>query len=328
MNHPAPSSRLTRRQLVRCSAGFALAALLIVAIAPTWAADSAPVRLLTVGNSFANNAVRLLPALARAGGKQLVLLRANLGGASFEEHAKQLTAHEADRTAPLPRPYVDTGYAPWRTRKDGFPLREALQAEPWDFITIQQASILSFRPESFQPHANTLIAYLRQHAPRSRILIHQTWAYREDYADFKDGFDQAGMFAALRANYEQLAREHDLKIIPVGEAFQIARATPRWRFVPDRNFNFKSAVPDALPDQTGSLNVGWRWTKGTAKTKPALQLDYRHANLAGEYLGAAVFYEILFGADVRAVDFTPPGLSPADAAQLRSIAHEAAARYR
>ncbi|HVJ45419.1 MAG TPA: DUF4886 domain-containing protein, partial [Luteolibacter sp.] len=64
------------------------------------------IKLLTIGNSFANDATAYLPAMAKAGGKDLLLFRANLGGCSFERHARHLKAYEADPANPEGSPYL------------------------------------------------------------------------------------------------------------------------------------------------------------------------------------------------------------------------------
>src|SRR5690606_31874521 len=118
---------------------------------------------------------------------------------------------------------------------------EILELRDWDYITIQQVSRKSLIAESFEPFAAVLIAYLRKHEPRAGILVHQTWAYREDSPLFAEGeVDARSMHARLQANYRDLARRYGLRLIPVGDAFRAARQTPRWRFTfPDPSFDYE-----------------------------------------------------------------------------------------
>ncbi len=53
-------------------------------------------------------------------------------------------------------------------------------------------------------------------------------------------------------------------------------------------------------------------------------MDGHHANLAGEYLGACVWFECLFGESPVGNKFIPDGLDPQYAALLQSVAHQAA----
>jgi hypothetical protein len=55
-------------------------------------------------------------------------------------------------------------------------------------------------------------------------------------------------------------------------------------------------------------------------------MDGHHANAAGEYLGACVWYEVLLGKSVEDNAFTPPSIDPAYAKFLRATAHEAVKR--
>lgn len=51
-------------------------------------------------------------------------------------------------------------------------------------------------------------------------------------------------------------------------------------------------------------------------------MDGHHANTAGEYLGACVFYEVLFGDSVVGNTFIPSGLGSAYAKFLQETAHQ------
>lgn len=289
------------------------------------AAPGRPVKLLTIGNSFADNATQYLPDLAQAEGKKLIIFRANLGGHSLQQHVGYLQAWERDPSDPAGRPYRNRTDPRTGETKD-FSLPEALQAEDWDHVTIQQLSSMSFKPESYEPHAGILIAAIKKYAPRAEILVHQTWAYREDHPFFADPtrFSQEQMYAGLDQAYRQLAERYKLRIIPVGAAFQNARATKRWDFAfPDPDFNYKHPPASQVPDQPGSLMVGWRWKKNKHTGAMEFGLDAIHANAAGKFLGAAVFYEVLFQDEAEDTSFCPADLSPESVDDLGSIAHRA-----
>jgi hypothetical protein len=130
------------------------------------------------------------------------------------------------------------------------------------------------------------------------------------------------MYAGLRAAYAEIAKELGVRQLPVGDAFHLADSDPAWGYKPDAAFDPKTAVPPALPDQAHSLHVGWRWTK-SKDGRDVLQMDGHHANAAGEYLGACVWFEVLFGETVVGNAFVPKGLDPRDAAYLQGIAHRA-----
>lgn len=279
------------------------------------------VKLLTIGNSFAGNATAYLSKFAEADGRKLILYPVNLPGHSLEQHASYIRAYEADPKDRKGRPYRNP-----RTNKDAdLSLREALEADQWDYVTIQQASIKSFDASTYEPFAGEIIAYIRKYAPQAEIIVHETWAYREDDPLFtkKADYTQERMYTELRHAYRQLAGQYKLRIIPVGDAFQIARAQQKFSF-PDPEFDYKSPAVDTVPKQPGSLNMGWHWEKQPSGKK-VFKLDGNHANNAGRYLAGAVFYEVLFGASVVENSFVPADLTGAEAKRLREAAHQAVA---
>ncbi|MGI6098719.1 MAG: DUF4886 domain-containing protein [Kiritimatiellia bacterium] len=157
-----------------------------------------------------------------------------------------------------------------------------LTAEEWDFITIQQFSMHSFRVETYQPFASNLCAYIRQQRPKAEILMHETWAYRGDDPIFKKNFSRLDMYWKLRDAYYGVADQLGCRVLPVGDAFENALRDSEWGGTfPDPAFDRKTAKPTALPDQSRSLHVGYVWSGDK------LRYDGHHANKAGEYLGAA-----------------------------------------
>ncbi|MCM2275317.1 MAG: DUF4886 domain-containing protein [Candidatus Didemnitutus sp.] len=289
------------------------------------AAERDALKLLTIGNSFSNDGTAYLPALAEAGGKRLIRGNASLGGCSLERHARHLG--EAEAGDPKGAAYHTTD--PRTGQKRPMTLPELLAAQPWDVVTIQQVSTRSFLPETYQPFADQLIAAIRRHAPTAEIVVHETWAYREDHVIFQkdDGFTPARMYAGARDTYRAFADGKGFRLIPSGDALHLARQTPRWTYVPDPAFDFENPPAGQLPDQRASLNVGWRWTKDK-QGQPTLSLDASHLNVSGRYLAAAVWYQVLFETDSVPTGFTPEGLSAEDAADLRHHARAAVAAER
>src|ERR1700730_1004709 len=88
------------------------------------------VRLLTVGNSFSQNATRYLGDLVKAKGHTLIHRPLAIGGASMEVHWDKAQLHEKDPKDP-------------RGLYGKKSLREELMSDACDYVTIQQASIKS-----------------------------------------------------------------------------------------------------------------------------------------------------------------------------------------
>lgn len=278
------------------------------------AAEPKTVRLLTIGNSFSANATKYLKSLAASGGHSLIHNSLVIGGASFQVHADKTKAQ---------------GKA--RLYKNGKDLVANLQEDRWDYVTIQQASIKSHDFATYQPHAGFLRDLITQHAPQAKLLIHQTWAYRVDDPRFavknpKPGEPrtQAEMYQGLTVAYDRLAAEFGAGVLPVGDAFYRADTDERWGFKPAlKTFDAKTARSPELPNQTHSLHVGWAWVKTKDGQKTVLNMDGHHANLAGEYLGACVWYEVLFGESSVGLSFVPKSLDTAFARFLQATAHAA-----
>jgi len=275
------------------------------------------VRLLTVGNSFSHNATHYLGELAKATGDTLILREANVGGASLELHWSKVEAFEKSPDDKEGR------YG------DGKSLKEELTSEPWNFVTFQQASIKSHDLATYRPYAKELSDYIRRYAPGATLLMHETWEYRVDDPRFSSQSaalvplaSQEEMYRGLASAYATVAKELNVRLIPVGDAFHLANHDAQWGFhASSTPFDAKNAKPGELPDQTHSLNVGWSWKKQPDATMK-LTMDGHHANMAGEYLGACVWYEVLFGKSVENNSFVPAGFDPGYAKFLRVTAHQ------
>jgi hypothetical protein len=281
-------------------------------------AEPRTIRLLTIGNSFSRNATNHLDDLAEAGGHTLIHCPIVVGGASLELHAGKAQAHEANAKSKDAKGLYANGRS----------LKQELTAEPWDFVTIQQASIKSHDIATYRPFAKGLGDYIAQHAPKAKLLVHQTWAYRKDDPRFTNPSGKAGepatqeaMYEGLKSAYDQVASELGGHVIPVGDAFYVADTDATWGYQTDTSFDPKSAKQPELPNQTHSLHVGWRWAKPKTGGKVTLGMDGHHANLAGEYLGACVWYEVLFGESAVGNAYVPKGIEKSYARFLQETAH-------
>jgi len=276
------------------------------------------VRLLAIGNSFSQNATEYLRQVVESQGNTLVLGQAAIGGCPLEKHWNLAQKHEANPDDPEGKPYTGR-------RADGhdgkMSLKELLQAQAWDVVTIQQQSWDSRDLGTYRPYAGQLSAYIRQHAPQSKLWVHETWAYRSDHPLLKKGrMTPEQMYQSLHDAYATIAGEvHAEGIMPVGTAFQNARDDPRWKPDIQKDVDPKALKYPELPRQVHALCAGWRWdTKGQP---PTLGFDGKHCTPAGKYLAALVWYEVFFG-DLHGEVFVPKDLPRADAALLREIAHK------
>lgn len=175
-----------------------------------------PIRVLSIGNSFSSDAQRYLHGLARAGGQELKAVNLYIGGCPLSRHY----AHMLD------------GQRAYQFELNGMAsglsvgMKESLLSDDWDFITLQQASHLSPRYETYQPYLTELAAFARQCCPGARLLIHQTWAYERDSERLCGELEYrepGEMFRDLKAAYAKAAASIRADgVLPCGEAFQNA----------------------------------------------------------------------------------------------------------
>ncbi len=253
-------------------------------------------KILSIGNSFSRNAHTFLNEIAASAGCDLTLLNAYIGGCTFERHMIHADAFDKNPNDPEGTPYPFT-------KGCNLSLRECLKLKKWDIVTIQQASPSSFRPETYHPHADRLIATIRKYAKHTEIVVHETWAYRDDHEFWgRHDFGTDIMYKQLRKTYQDFCAENNFRMIPAGDAFQKARLSKKWG----------KPVPPNLK-------------KNTQAIRSLHDEDKFHASDSGCYLLGCVWLETLFGKDVRNVTFKPDSLSDEDAAVLRDIAHRTVA---
>lgn len=276
------------------------------------------VKVLTIGNSFSQNASSYIKEIAAASGNTLIIGHADIGGCWLGKHWAAVEAAEANLNDPAGKPYSVTVGSEQVQRS----LREILTQDKWDFVTLQQASIMSPDQSTYEPFARNLRDYIKKNAPHAEVVVHETWAYRCDDPLFTVGEDsQEKMYNALSNAYRTMAAELDLRIMPVGDAFYLADTNAVWRYRP-AEFDSAHAVYPNLPNQENSLHVGWQWGKD-AQGKHNLYMDGHHANANGCYLAGCVWFEVLFGESVVDNKFTPSDVTPEDAKFLRRVAHKA-----
>lgn len=269
-------------------------------------------KILTIGNSFTWSLRSFFPSVVESTGEELTLAFANHGGCELHRHWEYISNEERDA--------VYTMYA-------GKKMREHLAAEKWDVVTIQQASHASWRPETYYPYADNIIEYVRKHAPSAEIVVQQTWAYRADDDRIRPGgawgIDQTEMYNRLTANYRELAKKYQLRIIPTGYAVQLSRQNEKNPFVPyDPSVLTTLRWPD-LPSQAGDVVGQMSWYKNKETGNMFIGADKIHLNKRGEYMQACVWFATLFGKKTSEITFVPDMISDSDAAFLREMAQKA-----
>ena len=171
------------------------------------------IRVLSIGNSFSQDAQRYLHLIAQADGVELKCVNLYIGGCSLSTHYKHMhndaKAYRFEFNGENTNIFVT--------------MKEGLQSDDWDYITFQQVSGESPRFETYTPYLEALSDYAKLHAPKSKQLLHQTWSYEQGSERLNQlGYqDQKEMFHDVKAAYEQAKRTIQAEgIIPSGACMQ------------------------------------------------------------------------------------------------------------
>lgn len=198
-----------------------------------------PIKILAIGNSFSEDAMRWLYELAvRCGGTEVTLANLYIGGCSLQRHVDNIHADaKAYDYQKISRKtggvwehsgeFSDQGGNP-------FSIRQGLMDEDWDFITLQQVSGFSGDPSTFTADGvdllSLLVDYVRSARPSARLGWHMTWAYQQDsdHAEFaRYGSKQETMYRAIVSTVQDtvLRNPHIQFVIPSGTAIQNLRTS-------------------------------------------------------------------------------------------------------
>ena len=173
-------------------------------------------KILSIGNSFSDDAQRYLRDIASAEGVELETLNLCIGGCSFATHAANV---KSGNKAYLFHYNGDVECEELITLDDGIAMRD------WDIVTVQQVSTLSFKEESYYPYIHEVVDYVRQKLPNAKIYIHQTWAYEHGCPrvyEITDGKGAEFMLEGIRKSYERARKEIGAEaIIPSGELMEL-----------------------------------------------------------------------------------------------------------
>ena len=173
--------------------------------------------ILSIGNSFSEDAQRYLHGIAKSDGVELYTVNLCIGGCPLSSHARNARTGDAAYT------FQENGIITNRL----ISLKEGLELVEWDIVTIQQVSTHSFIEESYYPHVFEVVEFVRAHAPKAKLVIQKTWAY-EDGCDrleeLRSDRNSVSMYNELCAAYESVGKKISADgIIPSGDLFELMR---------------------------------------------------------------------------------------------------------
>ena len=170
--------------------------------------------ILSIGNSFSQDAQRYLHRIAKVDGVILNTYNLFIGGCSLSLHYRNMLSGE--KAYMLEMNGESTGFK--------VSLKEALLNSDWDVVTVQQVSHQSPYYETYQPYLNKIVEYVRLCVPKAKIAIHQTWAYEQDShrLNVEMGYsNHSNMFKDIEVSYEKAAEAINADLVlPSGKIFQ------------------------------------------------------------------------------------------------------------
>ena len=190
----------------------------------TWAEDGV-LKILTIGNSFSNDAMEYVFDIAyAAGAKDVYLGNLYIGSCTVEKH---LTNAKADNGAYT---YYTNEVGAWE-KVSKHKMSDAIKSQNWDFISIQQNSKNSGKPESYV-FLQELVDIVKSQAtnPKVEIVWHMTWACANSYTGDLFAYyqmDQVTMYNAIVDSVEQgvFPVEGITRVIPNGTVMQNIRSS-------------------------------------------------------------------------------------------------------
>ena len=182
-------------------------------------------KVLMIGNSFADDTVFYTKRVAASLGINIDIYDAYIGGCTVEDHYTNLGTDD------LLYSMRSTNGNSW-VYADEKSLEDIVTYQAWDIITFQQASAAVGRPASYD-HLDELVNDVRTLVGNHpKFYWYQTWAYDKDYMDYYDYFDyfncdQDAMFDAIIDCYQDEVVTRNLfeDIIPAGTAVQNMRTS-------------------------------------------------------------------------------------------------------
>ena len=241
-------------------------------------------KILSIGNSFSQDAHRWLSQLAAGFGDDIYTVNLHISGCSLERHWNNFVSQECAYNLEINGQFVKMSS-----------IQDALRSESWDVITLQQVSHFSGMPETCEPYLTDLHTALQELSPNSKFLFHQTWAYETDsdhpgFANY--GNDQSAMYQRIIGTAADAAKKLSCDVIPVGTVIQHIRKS-----VPE--FNYAGG--------------------GRSLNRDGFHLTYTY----GRYAAALTWYCVLTGKRPENVCFIPETEDEKADTKLLMLIHQA-----
>ncbi len=175
-------------------------------------------KVLSIGNSFSEDAQAYLHKLALECGIEIDSVNLFIGGCSLVTHYNNIMENKVAYMV------EENGV---RTEKWAS-VSSALDNEIYDIITLQQASSSSGMPQTYIPYLVEIYNFVKEKQPSAKIYFHQTWAYEIDseHSGFANyNHSQTEMFRRIVDASQMASKLISAPIIPSGSVIQSIRDT-------------------------------------------------------------------------------------------------------
>lgn len=178
-------------------------------------------KVLSIGNSFSQDAQRYLHLISKKEEEEFITVNLMIPGCPLWKHYRNMLSEE--KAYGLESNGNDTSFK--------VSLKEALLADNWDVITLQQNSLSTCEWNNFAPYVKPLAEYIRKMCPAAKLYVHQTWGY-ENGSGLLESVgcsSMEDMSGKVFANYDRMAKEINTDgIIRDGEAMlELSRRIPK-----------------------------------------------------------------------------------------------------
>ena len=267
--------------------------------------------ILMIGNSFCYYYVEELCGIAKADGYELNVANLYKSGAKISEHVNSLNNDTRIATLYVTDSKRRREIAKLNTKETLEYAKSKLHGE-WDVISLQGSGVFALLGDldntykNTAPYAKELFDYIKENYPNASLYWHQTWSYEIGYGAEKseayqmnDVEHRTSMYNITKSVAHSIAEENGVKIMPTGEAWEIARRNE----LIGTTMCQRKAIKNGEGDYYHDGDIG-----------------------GGQYLNACVWYEVLMGKSCVGNTWRPTyELSEEKIAILQAAAHEAVA---
>lgn len=278
------------------------------------------IKVLAIGNSFAQDSVSTLKAIAEADGVSIVSTNAYLAGRNLKGH---YDAWKTGKEYRIENEGVSTGN--YQT------LQNFVTMDNWDYIILQgtthyneyDAGLWNVDSATTQNYWTTLTNGISELCPNAKRFVHATWAPINELAAnvndaiFKDGTpDARGAYTkALLPNEQIGANIYSTETAQNGNKAYIPTAVAVDYLI--RHYGF----PEYEKNSDGNYN-----NSDTARGVYRDTTCHLTANV-GRVLAGLVWYEMITGTPATQNKYQRSTLSESDMAKLKEAAHYACKNY-